>query len=65
MQKKQTKNNNSMEGQQTVDISFENNLIKGYQDHSGFQSDTTKPNDDYNPRAVKLLEKGKSLLREK
>lgn len=29
MQKKHAKNS-SMEGQQTVDISFENNLIKGY-----------------------------------
>ncbi|CAD8142066.1 unnamed protein product [Paramecium pentaurelia] len=66
MQKKQSKiNNNSMDGQQTVDLSFENNLIKGYQDHSGFQSDTTKPLDDYNPRAIKFLEKGKQLLREK
>ncbi|CAK58296.1 unnamed protein product (macronuclear) [Paramecium tetraurelia] len=65
MQKKQSKINNSMEGQQTVDMSFENHLIKGLQEHSGFQSDTTKPLDDYNPRAIKFLEKGKQLLREK
>ncbi|CAD8059821.1 unnamed protein product [Paramecium sonneborni] len=65
MQKKQSKINSSMEGQQTVDMSFENNLIKGFQDHSGFQSDVTKPLDDYNPKAIKFLEKGKSLLREK
>ncbi|CAD8053664.1 unnamed protein product [Paramecium sonneborni] len=65
MQKKQSKINNSMDGQQTVDISFENNLIKGYQDHSGFQSDTAKPSEEYNPRAIKLFEKGKQLLREK
>ncbi|CAK74957.1 unnamed protein product (macronuclear) [Paramecium tetraurelia] len=65
MQKKPPKINNSMDGQQTVDISFENILIKGYQDHSGFQSDTTKPAEDYNPRSIKLFEKGKQLLREK